>query len=101
MPQIQVKSFTYSQYRQGYDTYSWRTLIGSPAVLGTGRLQVDPGGTGQGGAAIHYADILKGDVNFSVCFQGAPGSDNNSIIGLYNPNRGSFVVFTFGATFDL
>ena len=98
MPQIEVKSFTYSPARQGYDSNYWRTLMGSPAVLGTGRLQVDPNGSGQGGAAIHYADILKGDVSFSVNWQGAPGTDNQSIVGLYNINSGAYVVFTMGAT---
>ena len=44
-------------------------------MTGSGRFIVDAG-TGTQGAAIHYADFLKGDISFDVNVPTAPGGDD-------------------------
>lgn len=87
MPQIQVTSFFYDPYRQGYDTNSWRTLLGTPYLDGN-RLEITSG------AISHYADILKGDITFNLKAPSDP-TDMNCLIGLYQPSSGAFIVFDF------
>lgn len=70
-------SFSYVPFRQGYDTNSWKTISGAPALAAAGRLVVDVG-TGTPGYAIHYADFLKGDFSFDVNIASAPGGDFRS-----------------------
>ena len=57
-----ITSFVYSPGRQGYDLSSWKTITGAPAISSS-RLNVKAGGNGE---TAHYADILKGDISFSV-----------------------------------
>lgn len=96
MPEVKVQSFVYSPIRSGYDNNVWETLAGSPAITGGGRLQFDPTGTGESGTAIHYADILKGDIDFDVNIPAVPGTVNSAIFGLYSPNTLAYIVFTIG-----
>lgn len=71
--------------------------MGAPDIGAGGLLEVFPNGSPQTGAIIHYADILKGDVNFSVRVPETPGSGNSSIFGLYEQNGGAYMVFTISA----
>ena len=58
------KSFYYDPIRQGYDTNSWRTISGAPALVGS-RLTLD-NQAGIGAAIIHYVDFVKGEMVFDV-----------------------------------
>ena len=72
-------SFAYDPARQGYDTNSWRTLSGAPAVTGSGRMVVDAG-TGIAGIAVHYADFLKGDISFNINVPTAPAAGDRMVL---------------------
>lgn len=85
-------SFYYDPIRQGYDTNSWRTLSGAPAIIAGGRLSVDSG------SAIHYADLLKGDISFNVNVPTAPGVAESRSFGLYAPNTSAYILFSIGST---
>lgn len=74
-------SFTYDPVQQGYDTNTWATIAGAPAVA-AGRLKVDSG-AGRG-AAIHYVDCVKGELKFNVNIPVAPGVDANRYFGVSN-----------------
>jgi len=87
-------SFYYDPIRQGYDTNSWRTLSGAPGLVGGGRLAIDTQ-TGSAGSAIHYADILKGDISFNVNIPADPASVAASRqFGVYAPNTAAYVLFS-------
>lgn len=84
-------SFYYDPIRQGYDTNSWRTLSGAPAIVAGGRLSVDSG------SAIHYGDILKGDISFNVNVPVAPGVNESRSFGLMAPNQSAYILFNIGS----
>lgn len=86
-------SFYYDPIRQGYDSNSWRTLSGAPAVVAGGRLSVVISGTA--GSAIHYADILKGDISFNVN-SSAPGANTGHIFGVSSPDTLAYIRFNIG-----
>lgn len=89
-------SFYYDPIRQGYDTNSWRTLQGAPAVV-SGRIQVDQA-TGVGGEAIHYADILKGDISFNVNVPIAPIANGDArYFGVSAPNTSAYIRFAIAS----
>lgn len=83
-------SFTYDPSRQGYDTNSWRTISGTPVIVG-GRLSVDSGAGS--GATIHYADFLKGDVSFNVNVPVSPGVDSARYFGLSTARQTQYIRF--------
>lgn len=85
-------SFYYDPIRQGYDTNSWRTLSGAPAIIAGGRLSVDSG------SAIHYGDILKGDISFNVNVPVVPGVTESRSFGLSAPNTSAYILFAIGST---
>lgn len=89
-------SFTYDPIRQGYDTNSWRTIAGAPSIVAGGRLAVD-GGSGTGGAAVHYADFLKGDISFNIN-SGGPGADTGHLFGVVALNSSAYIRFSIGNT---
>jgi hypothetical protein len=90
------KSFTYDPIRQGYDTNSWRTISGAPALVGS-RLSID-NSAGIGASAIHYVDFVKGEVVFDVNVPTAPTPGTSRSFGASSPNTSSYVLFSFGAT---
>lgn len=85
-------SFNYSPIRQGYDTNSWRTVSGSPAIGAGGRLIVDT--TAEEGAAVHYADFLKGDISFNVNVPAAPGAGAARLFGVSSLNTVAYIRFS-------
>ena len=96
MSEIVRTSFYYDPIRQGYDTNSWRTLSGSPAVV-SGRLVVD-GGVGIAGEIIHYADFLKGDISFNVNVPSAPAAGDSRLFGVSAPNTVAYIRFSIDDT---
>lgn len=89
-------SFAYDPARQGYDTNSWRTLSGAPAVTGSGRMVVDAG-TGIAGIAVHYADFLKGDISFNINVPTAPAAGDARYFGVSAPSTIAYIRFFVGA----
>lgn len=84
-------SFYYDPIRQGYDTNLWHTIAGAPANV-AGRLRAP------NSIIIHYADVVKGDFTFNLNVPDSPGGNDGRIIGLYQPNRQAYIVFTIGDT---
>lgn len=97
MSEITRTSFYYDPIRQGYDTNSWRTISGAPAVAGSGRIVVDAG-TGIPGSAIHYADFLKGDISFNINIPSAPAAGDTRYFGVSAPNTSAYIRFAVGAS---
>lgn len=97
MSEITRTSFYYDPMRSGYDTNSWRTLSGAPAVAGSGRIVVDAG-TGIPGSAIHYADFLKGDISFNINVPSAPAAGDIRYFGISAPNTSAYIRFAIGAS---
>jgi len=93
MSDRRFENFNYAPMRQGYDTNSWRTLRGAPAVVGGGRISVD-NGTGIAGEAIHYIDFTKGDISFDVIIPTSPAAGNSRLFGLSSLNSNDFIVFS-------
>jgi hypothetical protein len=92
------KSFYYDPIRQGYDTNSWRTISGAPALVGS-RLSVD-NSVGIGASAIHYVDFVKGEVTFDVNVPTAPTEGTNREFGMSSPNTSAYILFSLGSTFN-
>ena len=88
--------FNYDPMRQGYDTNTWRTLLGAPAVSGAGRLVVD-NGTGISGSTIHYTDFVKGTINFNVNIPTSPAEGDSRYFGMSSPSNNRFVRFSTGS----
>jgi hypothetical protein len=87
-------SFLYSPVRQGYDLSSWKTIQGAPAIASS-RLNVKAGGNGE---TAHYADILKGDISFSIQ-PPTQGIGSICTVGLTSVIAGSSAIkFTFTST---
>lgn len=83
-------SFSYDPAQQGYDTNTWTTIAGAPAVAAD-RLSVD---TGSGrGLAIHYVDCVKGEIKFNVKIPVAPGVDANRFFGVSNGLATKYICF--------
>jgi hypothetical protein len=82
----QRTNFYYDPQRQGYDTSQWRTVYGSPVVIG-GSLML------QQASIIHYGDILRGEVNFRVAVPNSPAGGEARTWGLYNLGSGAYVAF--------
>ena len=93
MSEIVRTSFYYDPIRQGYDTNSWRTISGAPAVAGSGRIVVDAG-VGIAGSAIHYADFLKGDISFNINVPSAPAAGDARLFGVSAPNTLAYIRFS-------
>ena len=85
-------SFTYDPVRQGYDTNSWKTISGAPAVTGVGRFVVDAG-VGTTGAAVHYADFLKGDISFNVNIDSISAGGDLRRFGVATPSSSNYIYF--------
>lgn len=81
----QYFNFYYSPTRQGFDSSSWRALIGAPISSG-GRLLLT------GASMIHYGDILRGDATFNVNIA-APGPGLSKKFGFYQPNKNAYAYF--------
>lgn len=97
MSEITRTSFYYDPIRQGYDTNSWRTLAGAPAIAAGGRLAVDNGS--DAGEAVHYADFLKGDISFNVNVPAAPGAGAARLFGVSAPNTSAYIRFSIDDAF--
>ncbi len=88
-------NFYYDAQRQGYDTTNWRTLSGIPTTTGNG-MRINAA------EAIHYGDILKGRIVFSVTIPAAPAGGQSRRWGLAQKKLGSYLGFRVnGATFQV
>lgn len=88
----QYFNFYYSPTRQGYDTSTWRTLLGAPAVTNN-RLVLS------NAAIIHYGDILRADAFFNFNTP-APAVGLSKRFGFYQPNLNAYAYFNIsGAIF--
>ena len=81
----QYFNLSYDPVRQGYDSSSWRTLYGDPAVSGT-RLDL------QNAAILHYGDILRGDAVFSLNIP-APTVGDDRKVGFVQYNKNAYAYF--------
>ena len=90
------KSFYYDPIRQGYDTNSWRTISGAPALVGS-RLTLD-NQAGIGAAIIHYVDFVKGEMVFDVNVPTVPTAGTNRSFGASRPNTSAYILFSLGDT---
>jgi hypothetical protein len=96
MSNVVLTSFYYDPVRQGYDTNSWMTISGAPTAI-AGRLVMDTT-VGIAGAAVHYADFLKGDISFNLNIPTTPVSGDTRFIGVASPTSVSYVRFAIGPT---
>ena len=92
------KSFYYDPIRQGYDTNSWRTISGAPALVGS-RLSID-NSAGIGASIIHQVDFVKGEMVFDVNVPTAPTSGTNRSFGASSPNTSAYILFSFSGTLN-
>jgi hypothetical protein len=101
MSEITRTSFYYDPIRQGYDTNSWRTISGAPAVsaIAGGRISVD-NEAGLPGSAVHYADFLKGDISFDVNVPLAPVEGVTRKFGVSAPNTSAYIRFSLTDSFN-
>lgn len=88
------KSFYYDPIRQGYDTNSWRTITGAPAISGS-RLSLD-NAAGIGAAIIHYVDFVKGEIVFDINIPTVPTAGTSREFGVSSPNTSAYILFSLG-----
>ncbi len=81
-------NFNYDPQRQGYDTEFWKTISGTPAVVGT-KLRFN------NASAIHYGDCLRGTFRFGVTMPNAPTNAD-----LTGGNSATAVIATWQAVTD-
>lgn len=89
-------NFVYDPIRSGYDTNSWRTISGAPAVGTLGRLVID-NGSGIDASTIHYADFCKGDVSFNINIPSTPAGGDSRYFGVSAPNTSAYIRFYVGS----
>ncbi len=80
-------NITYDPSRQGYDSSIWRTILGTPLVLG-GQLAV------QQASLVHLADSTRGNYIFNVNIPNSPVGGESRRLGLYSPNSGAYAWFS-------
>jgi hypothetical protein len=78
-------NFYYDPVRQGYDTTTWTTLLGVPAVVAS-QLSLHAAGI------IHFADLLRGEAAFNVSFH-APTAGDNTKFGFIQLNKDAHLLF--------
>lgn len=90
---LNYTNFYYDVQRQGYDTATWRTLAGTPAISSnTLVLNVS--------AIIHMADVVRGTYTFGLTIPRNAANLGTSQFGLYSISRGEYIVFKMnGARF--
>lgn len=81
----QYFNFYYDPTSQGYDPLSWRSLYGTPAIVGT-RLSIGSS------TIIHLAQVLRGDFAFNLILT-APASGDDRQIGLIQYNKNEYAYF--------
>ena len=90
---LEIFNFNYDPIRQGYDTNTWRTLVGTPDISASGRLLIDDG---TGGSVIHYTDFVKGEVNLNVNIPSSPAAGDSRYFGMSSPNGAKYIKFSVG-----
>ena len=81
----QYFNFYYDPVRQGYDANTWNTTLGAP-IVASNQLKF------QNAGAIHFADILRGEVTFNINIS-APVAGDDIKLGLVEANKGEFAYF--------
>lgn len=81
----QYFNFYYDPVRQGYDSDSWITTLGSP-VVESNVLKLDQAG------AIHTYNLLRGDFVFNAKVS-APAAGDDTKLGLFFPGKGAYAYF--------
>jgi hypothetical protein len=79
-------NFLYDPSRDGYDTSSWRTLFGDPAIVG-GNLSLTYS------AVVHRGDCVRGDLVMNINVPSEPAVESRKF-GFYSPNMGSYAWFS-------
>jgi len=79
-------NYYYDPSRQGYDTGLWKTMSGVPAVVGS-NIQL------ASASILGYADILKGNLTFSLLIPLAPTAGDVRFWGFYQPNLDAYIGF--------
>ncbi len=82
----QYINFSYNPARDGFSTSTWRDLYGTVSLVG-GKLDFNKA------AIIHYGDILRGDITFSLNIP-APLTGVDTTFGLNFINRGAHAYFS-------
>ncbi|MFA7301831.1 MAG: hypothetical protein WC069_05995 [Candidatus Shapirobacteria bacterium] len=78
-------NFYYDPVRQGYDTNTWSTLLGVPAIV-SNKLQLVNAG------AIHFADLLRGEAIFNVTMP-EPANTHDMAFGFIEYNKNAWARF--------
>ena len=81
----QYFNFYYDPVRQGYDTTTWTTLSGVPAIAANQLNLLNAG-------VIHFADLLRGEALFDVTFH-APTAGDDTKFGFFEPNKNAYLYF--------
>jgi hypothetical protein len=81
----QYYNFYYDPTANGFDPLSWRSLYGTPAIVGT-RLSVG------NSTIIHLAQMLRGDFVFNLLLP-APSVGDDRQIGLVQYNKDEYAYF--------
>ena len=82
----QYINFSYNPQRDGFSTSFWRDLYGSVSLVG-GKLDFNKA------AIIHYGDILRGDITFSLNIP-APLMGVDTTFGLIFYSKGAHAYFS-------
>jgi hypothetical protein len=80
-------NFIYDPSRDGYDADAWKTVFGSPQVLG-GKLAL------QQASILHRGDCLRGDYVFNLNIPNTPIGGESRKFGLFSPNLNSYLWFS-------
>ncbi|MFA7301832.1 MAG: hypothetical protein WC069_06000 [Candidatus Shapirobacteria bacterium] len=83
-------NFSYDPSKNGFSTSEWHSLYGTVSVSG-GKLLFNKS------AIIHYGDILRGDISFSMNIP-APATGIDTRFGLTLYSKGAYILFSINDT---
>ncbi len=78
-------NFYYDPVRQGYDTNTWSTLSGVPAIAANQLNLLNA-------SIVHFADLLRGDVTYDCTFH-APTAGDDTKFGFIELNKNAYLYF--------
>lgn len=78
-------NFYYDPIRQGYDTNTWTTISGVPAIIAN-KLVIDTA------EIVHFADLLRGDTTFNLTVS-APQAGDSAIWGFNEISKSEYAYF--------
>ena len=83
-------NFYYDPSRQGYDVTQWRTLSGTPGMLGNNLTLTNS-------ATVGYADLWRGKFSFGINSSG-PSTGQLKQFGLTQVSLGAYILFSLAGT---